>query len=270
VRAAAREDARVRLVRTSRCGHPSEPRNIGLRLAAGPVIAYLDHDDQWRPEHLRVVLDAFDRGAEAVATGFERRDRVGALLATSTPIGMHWSPEIQLLAPLFEPSRVAHRAGLPEQVGGWRAGLGLEDWDLWVRLTDHGVRFTTVLDPTVEILRDPRAARHALDRVEDPANTTMITAAARADMHAWYDRMRAEGTLVAPLRWEGVLAEHIDQVFAGGPPAAADLVVVPRHGGYAVALPLWCAAQVHAERVEALLGRVYPRQLSLLHGLVGA
>jgi glycosyltransferase involved in cell wall biosynthesis len=290
VRVVAHEDPRVRLVRVPRCGHPSGPRNTGLRLARGAVVAYLDHDDRWRPDHLAVVLASVDGGADLVATGFERNDSAGRVLATSTPLGMHWHPEIQTLAPLFEPSRVAHRAGLPERVGGWRDGPGLEDWDLWVRLTDDGMRFTTVHEGTVRILedqgtrlhrtirrhrlrlavhRDARSARRALERITDPRNCTAVTQAAHADMQAWYRRMHSDGSLVAPSGWKGVLAEQIDRAFdeggEGGPPVVgADLVVVPCEGGYAVALPLWCATRSHAERVEAVLDQAYPRQLSVL------
>jgi hypothetical protein len=57
------------------------------------------------------------------------------VLHVTPPLALCWHPELQVMNAIFQPSQVAHVAGLAESVGGWRAsGTGLEDWDLWLRL----------------------------------------------------------------------------------------------------------------------------------------
>lgn len=57
---AARDD-RVRLVRLPRnFGAPAGPRNIGVQQARGEWVAFLDADDIWHPEKLRIQIDALE------------------------------------------------------------------------------------------------------------------------------------------------------------------------------------------------------------------
>ncbi len=82
----------------------------------------------------------------------------------ATAADVMWHPELQLMAPLFEPSRVAHRRGVAERAGRWRDGAGLEDWDLWLRIADSGIGFRTVAEPTVTLTVDPTTRRHRTAR----------------------------------------------------------------------------------------------------------
>ena len=47
-------------------GGASAARNTALRLASAPVVAFLDSDDRWKPNHLEVILAGLDRYPEAV------------------------------------------------------------------------------------------------------------------------------------------------------------------------------------------------------------
>jgi hypothetical protein len=40
------------------CGSPARPRNVGLQLARGDYLAYIDDDNTWRPRHLERLLAA--------------------------------------------------------------------------------------------------------------------------------------------------------------------------------------------------------------------
>ncbi|MFI2032947.1 glycosyltransferase family 2 protein [Streptomyces buecherae] len=285
VRRAADTDARIRLIRAERRGHPSGPRNIGLAQARGEFVAYLDHDDRWRTQHVRGLLSAFDAGADLVATGFECRDVSERVTSRSYVLELCWHPEIQLLGPVFEPSRVAHRRPLAERVGGWRSGDGLEDWDLWLRLADAGARFTTVRERTALLLDDSGTRRHRTVRrhrlplavFDDPRHARAVLHALRHERHeaafrdayladttAWYERMAATAEFTVPLGWKGDLATEIARVAEEPGPLWPDLVVVPGQGRFVLAQLLWCPTAEHARRIETLVRRVQLRQLALI------
>lgn len=67
-----RHDPRVRIVRNATNSRSSpiqwEPRNNGLQLARGSLIAYLDSDNLWHPDYLRICARAFraDRAVQLV------------------------------------------------------------------------------------------------------------------------------------------------------------------------------------------------------------
>ncbi|MFF5337904.1 glycosyltransferase family 2 protein [Streptomyces sp. NPDC013181] len=285
VRAAAADDPRIRLVRAPRHGHPSGPRMIGLAGARGEFAAYLDHDDTWRADHLRVLLTAFEAGADLVATGCERRDAAGAVTSRSDLLEVVWHPEIQLLGPVFEPSRVAHRRPLAEEAGGWRAGDGLEDWDLWLRMADRGLRFTTVHEHTAFLLDDsgtrrhrtvrrhrlplavhddPRRARETLLRLRSGAYDEEFRRAYVADTVDWYARMERTPDFVRPTGHRGDLGPEIEARARRAGELWPDLVVVPDRGRFLLAQLLWCPTAEHARRVTELSARVQTRQLALL------
>jgi glycosyltransferase involved in cell wall biosynthesis len=289
VRQAAQADPRVRLARISRTGHPSGPRNAGLAAARGEFVAYLDHDDLWRDDHLTVALGLLEAGADLVATGCSYRDATGADLAPLSPLAAFWHPQLQLMGPMFEPSRVAHRRGLAEQVGGWRPGAGLEDWDLWLRMADAGLAFRTVVEPTAVLLTDTGTRRHRMQRphrlslvalddakaahrllleLRQGRHDQVFRPATLADTRNWYRQMAATGSLVRPLDWNGDLDAEAERVVHGVDKLFEELVLVPERGRFALAKNLLCARADHARRAAALLPAIQPRQLRLLRELV--
>jgi glycosyltransferase involved in cell wall biosynthesis len=282
-------DPRVRLVRCDgHAGHPGPPRNTGLAAASGELVAYLDHDDRWEPGHLAELSQLLGR-APVAATGavpVDASDRpVGR---ATTALDASWSPELQVLGPIFEPSRVGHHRGVAERVGGWTAdAAGLEDWDLWLRLADAGERFATSTRATARLLVDATTRRRSLPvryeltlaRLQSVAHAEhALTLATRApfrsrlrELHVacaqrWYADM---DTLVLPDGAEDLAAS----IEAETPEDTLGPVVGARateDGGAVVARPLPCTGPAHAARVEALTRARFGPKLAFLGRILSA
>jgi Glycosyl transferase family 2 len=124
--------------------HDPEPhwghhaRQLGLQLARGELIAYLDDDDRYRPEHVEVLARMFDaypdigfaysqmfsHGSEAV---------IGADPPYSGGIG---TPMIM------------HRAGTP---ANWGPASSTEDWYLVSDWLAKGIGYRSVPQVTVDV-----------------------------------------------------------------------------------------------------------------------
>ncbi|NKI40836.1 glycosyltransferase family 2 protein [Streptomyces physcomitrii] len=278
-------DPRVRVVRARRTGHPSGPRQQGLALARGRWIAYLDHDDSWRPDHLDALHQLLDQGAPLAVTGYRAVDEEGRTTRESGWWDLCWHPELQYLDPLFEPSRFAHRRGLAESVGGWRVTPGLEDWDLLVRLTEAGHHPRTTTARTVSVFEstatrrhrlapghfapllhttDARLARRVRDALDAPDTRRLLDAAARQDSRARIQRLGATPDFVRPLATPEVPEPgEIPPESGRGP----EPLIVPRGGGYLLAVPVFLSTPEHAARFDALLTEHAAAQLALLRRL---
>jgi hypothetical protein len=58
-------DPRLHYVWQDNCG-PAAARNAGIRLSAAPIVAFLDADNRWLPDHLEVIVAVLARFPEAV------------------------------------------------------------------------------------------------------------------------------------------------------------------------------------------------------------
>lgn len=224
VQALARTDSRVRLSRTPHHGFPSGPCNAGVAEARAELIACIGHDDELHPEHLEVLTAAMRSGdADIVYTRGGTVDAAGLRLADTDPLQQYWHPELQLMSALFEPARAGYRREALAAAGGWReTPVGLEDWDLWLRLSDDDRRFAPVSAVSVSMLRDSATRQHTLDcahRIElarfatpsaarsayraltDRRRLDDFLGAYRSDAVCWYRTLWASGDLVCPADW---------------------------------------------------------------------
>jgi glycosyltransferase involved in cell wall biosynthesis len=153
-RATLEADPRVRYVRLEPAsGGPAAPRNRGIREARGDWVAFLDDDDTWRPGKLASQAAAFD-DADVVA-GDAERSSGGRYFGKPT-----WHPGRQDLLddnPVITSTAVARRALLLD-AGGFPAQpwlSGIEDYALWLALSDRGARFTILGEVLADYTDDP-------------------------------------------------------------------------------------------------------------------
>lgn len=120
---------------------PAKCRNQALSLATAPLVAVIDADDVWDPDHLATHARAFGDAPEIVLRGSWARpiDSDGADLGPLIRTPRHLMRHQLLLRNCFVHSAVAFRRDLAVEVGGYAEELRFgEDYDLWMRLAALG------------------------------------------------------------------------------------------------------------------------------------
>jgi glycosyltransferase involved in cell wall biosynthesis len=184
-------------------------RNAGVALAAAPYVACLDSDDRLRPDFLRRSREilAAERTIGFVNTSMQRFDELDDVVVAH-PCEF---PDMLVY------NRAIVSAMFPKEawtaVGGYYGGFsstGIEDWDFWVRLLDHGYRAAVIEDVLFEYrvrggsmsqgmyqperwqqLMRELATRHV--RLFDAHLTDVVAAVTRreAEVRAWAMEARA-------------------------------------------------------------------------------
>jgi glycosyltransferase involved in cell wall biosynthesis len=136
-------------------GGPARPRNVGLRLARGEFVAFLDSDDWWAPEKLAESVRVLDAGADFVYhdlylvfdAGVSRHEQKSSGRTLRKPV----LDDLLGDGSPINNSSVVTRVALMRQIGGFaedRDLIAAEDYDAWVRLsrlTDAFVRLPLCL-----------------------------------------------------------------------------------------------------------------------------
>ena len=143
-------------------------RNRGIERAAHPWIAFLDDDDRWSPDKLRVQLDlARAEDADFVYTaGLAVAAADGRVLYASpafTPEELRRDIRSRNLV-FAGSSNVLARTELLRRLGGFDESLHhIADWDLWIRLTEAG-RPAACPEPLVAyVVHETNMHRTAID-----------------------------------------------------------------------------------------------------------
>ncbi|MCA9665813.1 MAG: glycosyltransferase family 2 protein [Myxococcales bacterium] len=150
---------RVQLLRCDRRG-PSSSRNLGAGHASGELLAFLDDDDAWAPEHLACAVSAIDDSGAALSISWLTRLDAAGEERPFKRIGEHLAVD-QLMArnPGIVGSNIVIEARAFATLGGFDEQLrGSEDKDLLIRALDAGLHYCVVRQPPVRIRRhdDPR------------------------------------------------------------------------------------------------------------------
>jgi glycosyltransferase involved in cell wall biosynthesis len=135
----AATDSRIKIVHHQRPRFISSARNAGIARASGRWVAFCDDDDLWAPDKLSSQLAAL-RGSSArwgctsVVEVDERLEITGHYNVTGG----------EVLARLLEintiptGSSVIAELNLVREIGGFDPALrGSEDWDVWIKLSQH-------------------------------------------------------------------------------------------------------------------------------------
>jgi glycosyltransferase involved in cell wall biosynthesis len=132
----------TRVVRQANAG-VSVARDRGAELASGDLIAFLDADDEWRPEKLALQVDRLARRPEAVAS-FAEPEYVDARTGARWPVRYKNAPDMVAVL-LLEGCVIGNNSSVVVRrepffaAGGYDARSSVSaDWDLWLRLAEQG------------------------------------------------------------------------------------------------------------------------------------
>ena len=195
-----RRDPRVHLIRLSRHGGPGHARNVGVRAAGAPLIAFLDDDDLWRPEKIELQVAALSAtiGAAACETGYDLWDG-NSLVLRHRPRADVDLRRVLLTRPRLQPSTVLMRKEAFDALGGFEATMPrTEDWELWVRLADR-YRIVVLSEAYVDRRVNTNIAAAALEGQRQMV-TTVLAARIRQLPPSERGRVRS-----LHLRWEGTM-----------------------------------------------------------------
>lgn len=116
-------------------------RLAGIALCQGDLVAYLDDDDAYRPDHLRLAVDAL-AGDPAAGFAYPR-------MAAHMPGGIVRIGDGFLGHGRIGTSMIVHRTALLS-VATWQDVPGAPDWDLVRRWLDAGVTAASIDAITVD------------------------------------------------------------------------------------------------------------------------
>jgi glycosyltransferase involved in cell wall biosynthesis len=132
-------DERIRYFKTHKnTGHDGLPKNLGVNKARGEYIAFLDDDDTYRPDALKVLYNYITHsGADVVYADYMIEGKPG------------WSIDFnsRLLTKMNYVSMVVaiFKKRCFIEIGGFNENLHIfKDWNLWLRFHKRGYTFLHV------------------------------------------------------------------------------------------------------------------------------
>lgn len=146
-------DDRIRYFQHKKSRGGSGARNTGIEKASGAFVAFLDDDDEWRPQKLSAQLDAYKRADEDVGvvyTGIENVDSKGQTNGVDSPrVGGDVTKKLLVrnfagsFSVLFVDAETIEQTGLlDERFPSW------QDWEYYIRLSKYA-KFAAVPEPLV-------------------------------------------------------------------------------------------------------------------------
>lgn len=92
-----KNDSRVKYVALDKnSGGPAHPKNVGIELSSGRLIAFLDHDDEWFPEKLEKQVNYLG------TTGLQFVTCDSAIIVSERKIGTYTTPVFQNIGEMQE------------------------------------------------------------------------------------------------------------------------------------------------------------------------
>lgn len=144
------KDHRIRLINFANDGIIARSRNLGIGESRGEFIAFLDSDDLWEDQKLERCIGILGHGADLVCHaerwfGGESRDRI----VKYGPSERATYEALLTKGNCISTSATVVRHEVIDALGGFRDRsdfVTTEDYDLWLRIAQHGYRIDFIED----------------------------------------------------------------------------------------------------------------------------
>lgn len=197
-------------------------RRLAIQHSSGELIAPLDADDYWVPDHLAVLVAEWERVGGMIAP--DQLSWVPGQRLTTSSWGERAIPPPEQQAHAIIAGNFGSYASLfsradYERAGGFRELRRSEDWDLWIRMVLAGTRVTLAPTPTLVYRIRPdslSAADGCIDadvaileelvgtlqgEEREIANRSLLWHRARRELIAGFDDVAAGRISTARRRW---------------------------------------------------------------------
>jgi len=230
----------LEVVRLERNQGPGIARHRAIQATSAPLLAMLDSDDLFLPDHLATMIAAHDASPGLISARELHWQPGRGLTEAGGPRG--GPGRSHQLAALIRRNFVSFgffSRSLYDSAGGFQDQQQCEDWDLWIRMVRGGAKLTMTSHPTAihrvrpgSLSFDPRlTAQQGADLLTEvlrAARSPGEAAAARAGLRALRGKLsfyRATELAAAGQTWQARQAA-IGGLPAGGPRAAAGLMAL--------------------------------------------
>lgn len=140
-------DPRIVYAKTeSNTGHDSKPKNLGIKMAKGKFVTFLDDDDKYRVDALRILsLYLEESGADVVYGDYLITDESKPGSKPNVGWSLDFSPSnlqrmnfISMVVSMVRKEALVAVGGFDEAIPKFK------DWNLWLRMQKAGYRFIHV------------------------------------------------------------------------------------------------------------------------------
>jgi len=134
-------------------GKPAVPRNLGIAKANGIYIAFLDSDDWWAKDKLKISIELLERGYDLVYSDFfsvESEKKIHLIKVRS--LSSNITQDLLVDGNPICNSSVVIRKSILDLAGPLNEGndfIAWEDFDLWLRISIITNKFYHISEPLV-------------------------------------------------------------------------------------------------------------------------